>query len=115
MVLTFSTIILFRVIKMKKIFCVLAAAAMFTLCFAGCGNNGNNSAMQNASEAVSDVGSQIATAASDVMGDGAVSDTDGLIGNEENGTTDNNNQNATDNTKIDENNNNYTNATDELM
>ena len=94
---------------MKKIICVLAAAAMMSFCFVGCGNNNDNknSAMENASKAVSDVGSEIATVASDIVGDGTVSDTDGIIGNEENETSanDNNNHNATDNTNTTDNRN----------
>lgn len=102
---------------MKKIMCVLAAAAMMSFCFVGCGNDNNkNSAVENASKAVSDVGSQIATIASDVVGDGTVSDTDGIIGNDENGTSDNNRNNvdATDNTNINETQHN-TDVNDELM
>ncbi|MCH5297715.1 MAG: hypothetical protein J1E85_08595 [Ruminococcus sp.] len=86
---------------MKKIICILSAAAMMAVCFVGCGNSGTNSAVQDASKAVSDVGSQIETVASEMVGDGTVSDTDGVIGNEGNETSavensDNNNQNQTD-------------------
>lgn len=110
---------------MKKIMCVLAAAAMMSFCFVGCGNDNNNknSAVENASKAVSDVGSQIATVASDVVGDGTVSDTDGIIGNEEDKTSangnaangDNDNRNATDNTNENDNQNNMSDADDELL
>lgn len=100
---------------MKKIICVLAAAAMMSVCFVGCGNDkdNKNSAVENASKVVSDVGSQIETIASDVMGDGTVSDTDGIIGNEENETSVD--EKATDNTTNDRNQDNMTNANDELM
>lgn len=94
---------------MRKIICVFAAAAMMSFCFVGCGNdkNGNNSAMDKASEAVSDVGSEIATIASDVVGDGTVSDTDGIIGNENNETSavDNNGQDVTNATSSETNHN----------
>lgn len=97
---------------MKKIICILSAAAMMAFCFVGCGNNGTNSAVQDASDAVSDVGSQIETMASEMVGDGTVSDTDGIIGNEGNETSavenydnndniDNNAQNQTDNVNQD--------------
>lgn len=88
---------------------------MMSVCFVGCGNDkdNKNSAVENASKAVSDVGSQIETIASDVMGDGTVSDTDGIIGNEENGTSVD--EKATDNTTNDRNQDNMTNANDELM
>lgn len=108
---------------MKKIMCVLAAAAVMALGLVGCGNdnNGKNSAVENASKAVSDVGSEVATVASDIVGDGTVSDTDGIIGNEENETSanqnadNNDNYNATNNTDEKNNQDNMTNADDELM
>lgn len=104
---------------MKKIISVLAAAAMMAFCFVGCGNDNDNknSAVENASKAVSDVGSQIATAASDMVGDGTVSDTDGIIGNENDETSANDNDNSdnNDNANSDDNRNEATNSENELM